>query len=208
MTRFCSRAFFSQLREVDTTFHMSETTAVHILAISGSLRSQSANSFILKAMSCMVPQLTHFTFYEGLETLPPFNPDGPQDVASVLHFRKLLQEADAVIICTPEYAFGVPGVLKNALDWVVSTGEFNEKPVAAISASPLTSGGDKALESLLHTLTALGTIKDEHSALSIPAVKKKINEAGEITDEDTFKQLQLLLSHLLQSTQQKIDHKV
>ena len=132
----------------------------------------------------------------GLEDLPPFNPDKAQDIPAVLHFRQLLSNADAVIICTPEYAFGIPGVLKNALDWVVSTGEFNEKPVVAISASPLTSGGDKALESLLHTLTALGTIKDEHSSLSIPAVKKKINEVGEITDEETKKQLFLLLEHL------------
>lgn len=150
----------------------------------------------------MVPQQTTFTIYEGLEELPPFNPDKPQDIPSVLHFRKLLSQSDAVIFSTPEYAFGVPGVLKNALDWVVSTGEFNEKPVAAISASPLTSGGDKALESLLHTLTALGTCKDEHSSLSIPAVKKKINEAGEITDEETKQQLQLLLGRLLFAVQQ------
>ena len=149
----------------------------------------------------MATPLAIFTFYEGLEELPPFHPDKAQDIPAVLHFRELLSQSDAVIISTPEYAFGIPGVLKNALDWVVSTGEFNEKPVAAISASPLTSGGDKALESLLHTLTALGTIKDEHSSLSIPAVKKKINESGKITDEDTRKQLQLLLDHLLFSVQ-------
>ncbi len=156
----------------------------------------------------MAAPLASFVFYEGLEDLPPFNPDKPQDVPSVLHLRKLLAHSDAVIICTPEYAFGIPGILKNALDWVVSTGEFNEKPVAAISASPLTSGGDKALESLLHTLTALGTIKDEHSSLSIPAVKKKINESGEIINEDTSKQIQWLLNHLLQSIAQRSNHKV
>ena len=162
---------------------MSHSTVLRVLAISGSLRRQSANGFILKALSLMAPQLAHFTFYEGLEDLPAFNPDSRQDVPAVLHFRELLSHADAIIICTPEYAFGVPGVLKNALDWVVSTGEFNEKSVAAISASPLTSGGDKALESLLHTLTALGAVKDDHSSLSIPAVKKKISESGVITDE-------------------------
>jgi len=145
-----------------------------------------------------------FTYYEGLEELPPFNPDKPQDVPAVLQFRRLLVNSDAVIICTPEYAFGIPGILKNALDWVVSTGEFNEKPVAAISASPLTSGGDKALESLLHTLTALGTLKDERSSLSISAVKKKINESGDITDEKTFQELQSLLSHLLQSVKHPV----
>ena len=152
----------------------------------------------------MAPTSTTFTFYEGLEELPPFNPDKPQDVPAVLLFRQLVSEADAVIFCTPEYAFGVPGVLKNALDWVVSTGEFNEKPVAAISASPLTSGGDKALLSLVHTLTALGTIKDEQSTLGIPAVKKKINEQGKITDEITRMQLQALLDHLLAIVKQRL----
>lgn len=184
---------------------MSQSIPLHILAISGSLRSQSANSLLLKSLSKMSTQLTTFTFYEELENLPPFNPDKTQDVGAVLHFRKLLSQSDAVIISTPEYAFGVPGVLKNALDWVVSTGEFNEKPVAAISASPLATGGDKALESLLYTLTALGVIKDEYSSLSISLVKKKINEAGEITDEDTRKQLQLLLKRLILTVQQRID---
>jgi chromate reductase len=172
---------------------------IRILAISGSLRNQSVNGYILKSLSQMQPTATSFTFYEGLEDLPHFNPDKPQDAPSVLQLRQLLHHADAVVICTPEYAFGIPGVLKNALDWVVSTGEFNEKPVAAISASPLTSGGDKALASLLHTLTALGTIKDEHSSLSIPMVKKKISASGEVIDEDTLKALRLLLSHLLLS---------
>ncbi|HSZ72345.1 MAG TPA: hypothetical protein VK750_06680, partial [Cytophagaceae bacterium] len=80
--------------------------------------------------------------------------------------------------------------------------------VAAISASPLTSGGDKALESLLHTLTALGTVKDEHSSLSIPAVKKKINEQGEVVDEETLKQLEFLLNHLLTTIQNRLSNKL
>jgi NAD(P)H-dependent FMN reductase len=184
---------------------MPDSTPLHILAISGSLRHQSANSLLLKALSLMAPPQVSFSFYEGLEDLPAFNPDKPQDVPAVLHFRQLLAQAHAVIISTPEYAFGVPGVLKNALDWVVSTGEFNEKPIAAISASPLTSGGDKALESLLHTLTALGTVKDERSSLSIPIVKKKINESGTITDEETKKELQALLEHLLSVAQQRMN---
>ncbi|MDB5272313.1 MAG: azr 1 [Chitinophagaceae bacterium] len=155
----------------------------------------------------MIPHLVTFHFYEELEQLPPFHPDKTEDVPIVSSFRRQLATADGVIICTPEYAFGVPGVLKNALDWVVSTGEFNEKPVAVISASPLTSGGDKALESLLHTLTALGTIKDENSSLSIPTVKKKINEQGQITDEDTYKKLQLLLGHLMMAIEKQKGNK-
>ena len=105
--------------------------------------------------------------------------------------------ADGVIFSTPEYAFGVPGVLKNALDWVVSSGELNEKPVAAISASPLYSGGDKALASLLLTLTALGTNMGAGSSLSIAFVKSKITDAVEITSDETMAELGLLLDGLL-----------
>ena len=91
----------------------------------------------------------------------------------------------------------MPGVLKNALDWLVSSGELNEKPVAAISASPLYSGGDKALASLLLTLTALGTNMGANPSLSIANVKSKINETGFVTDTETLAALQLLLDNLI-----------
>ena len=111
--------------------------------------------------------------------------------------RKLIAEADGVVISTPEYAFGVPGVLKNALDWLVSSGELNEKPVFSISASPLNTGGEKALASLLLTLTALGTI--EVGRLSIPNIKNKIDANKEIADEDTMKALSGTLDSLINS---------
>lgn len=87
--------------------------------------------------------------------------------------------------------------LKNALDCIVSSGELNEKPVAAISASPLYSGGDKAPGSLLLTLTALGTNMGAGSSLSIANVKSKITDAGEISDDETTTELKLLLDDLL-----------
>ncbi|WP_254560331.1 NADPH-dependent FMN reductase [Dyadobacter diqingensis] len=168
-----------------------------ILAISGSLRSNSTNTNILKNIGKIAAKDIDFEIFEGLEKFPHFNPGFDEDNIVVSDFRKKIQKSDAVIICTPEYAFGVPGVLKNALDWIVSTGELNDKPVAAISASPLNSGGDKALASLLLTLTALGTVKNEKSALSIPNIKQKLNTAGEITDESLQKSLTLLLENLI-----------
>jgi len=99
--------------------------------------------------------LTSFTDFEriygGLDDLPHFSPDrdGDDPPRSVGRLRELLRTADGVLIGTPEYAFGVPGALKNALDWTVSSGEFDGKPVAAISASPLYTGGAKAHASLL-----------------------------------------------------------
>ena len=135
--------------------------------------------------------------FEGLAKLPHFDPDNTEGSSGVAYFRKCVAESDGIIICTPEYAFGVPGVLKNALDWSVSSGEFNEKPVAAISASPLPSGGDKALASLLLTLTALGTMTDHNMTLSIGAGKKKINEHGEVVDLQTKSELKDLLKNLI-----------
>jgi chromate reductase len=108
-----------------------------------------------------------------------------------------------VVISTPEYAFGVPGALKNALDWTVSSGEFNEKHVIAISASPLYEGGSKALASLLLTLGALGTKMSERSSMSIANVAKKINSTGEISDEQTLKSLEILFDHLIDSINKK-----
>jgi NAD(P)H-dependent FMN reductase len=170
-----------------------------IAAISGSLKSTSSNTNILRALAAMAPQDIVINLIEGLDTLPHFNPETEEGNATVNTFRQQLKAADGVIFSTPEYAFGVPGVLKNALDWLVSSGELNEKPVAAISASPLYPGGDKALASLLLTLTALGTNMGANSSLSIGSIKIKMNEAGQIIHAETMKALQLLLNSLLEN---------
>ncbi len=147
----------------------------------------------------MTPENVVVEIVEGLDTLPHFNPGTKEEIVSVINFRQKIREADAVIFSTPEYAFSVPGVLKNALDWLVFSGELNEKPVIAISASPLYTGGDKALASLLLTLTALGTNKNDNSSLNIGNIKNKMNEAGEITDEETVNSLRLILTNLLKT---------
>jgi NAD(P)H-dependent FMN reductase len=107
------------------------------LAVSGSLRATSVNTEVLLAMSELSADDVIFTQYAGLGELPQFNPDRDVDPppASVAEWRSLLQSADAVVICSPEYAHGVPGSLKNALDWVVGSGEFMYKPVSLINAS-------------------------------------------------------------------------
>jgi len=174
--------------------------AINLLAISGSVRPDSSNTNILRTMASLAPADVMFNFFEGLMTLPHFDPVATEGDTAVANFRQLLRGADGVVICTPEYAFGVPGVLKNALDWVVSSGEFNEKPVAVISASPLPSGGDKALASLLLTMTALGTMTDSSNmTLSIAGIKKKINEHGDVTDPQTLQALRYVLEKLIET---------
>lgn len=173
-------------------------TDVYILGISGSLRSQSSNTVLLHALTALLPPNAYLEVYDALDRLPYFNPDidTGQELKEVEGFRQKLRLADAVVFSTPEYAFGVPGVLKNALDWLVSSGEMNEKPVAAFSASPLYGGGDKALNSLLLTLTALGTNMKGDSSYSIPSVYKKINAQAGITDPETAGRLTSLLQGL------------
>jgi chromate reductase len=174
-------------------------TKLTVLGISGSLKSTSSNTNILRAISQFRPEEVNFILFDGLNDLPHFNPEKEEGTVAVTNFRRLLKEVDGVVISTPEYAFGVPGVLKNALDWTVSSGELNNKPVIAISASPLYEGGSKALASLLLTLGALGTKMSKSSHLSIANVSKKISQKGELTDEQTIKSLQDLFDNLLNS---------
>ena len=129
------------------------TTPVHILAISGSLRAASSNTALLQAAARLAPAHVTMTAYAGLAALPPFNPDDDGDAPhpAVAALREQLQAADGVLISTPEYAHGVPGALKNLLDWVVGSGELVDKPVALLHASR----SPWALASLRETLTVM-----------------------------------------------------
>lgn len=182
---------------------MTEKRPVHILAISGSLKAGSVNTRLLQEMSAFTADSVHYRIYERMEELPPFNPDREDGNTAVEHFKAQLREADGVVISTPEYAFGVPGVLKNALDWTVHSGDLNDKPVAAISASPLPSGGNKAMASLLLTLSALGAKTEAGMTLSIPDILKKMNAEKRLTDTSTLAGLQQLFGRLLLSIHNK-----
>lgn len=172
---------------------------MNVLAISGSLRARSANSDILNAIPAWLPPGIGYTIYQGLEDLPHFSPDkdGAASPVPVQDWRAQLAAADALLICTPEYAFNLPGVLKDALDWIVSSGELTNKPVAVISASPLATGGEKALHSLLLTLRVMGAAVPGELTLSIPFIKKKLDDTGMVTDAETRQQLQDLLQRLI-----------
>ena len=176
---------------------MTNTTKIKITAISGSIKLTSSNTNILRAIAIIAPENVAVTILEGLDKLPHFNPETKEEILTVNKFRQQLKESDGIIFSTPEYAFGIPGLLKNALDWLVFSGELNEKPVAAISASPLYSGGEKALASLILTLTALGANIGTGSSLSIANIKNKMNQRGEIEDAETMQALQLLLNGLI-----------
>ena len=163
---------------------------MNLFALSGSLRAASTNTALLRAAAALAPGDVEWIFYNGLADLPHFSPEldsfqkgGPDESpASVQSLRGALAAADGVLICTPEYAFGIPGSLKNALDWLVSSGELWRKPVAVLSASPSANGGDKASAALLLTLTALEARIVPEASLIIPFVRSKLTVEGTVSD--------------------------
>lgn len=168
-----------------------------LFAISGSLRAGSSNHTILEHLGKMLPPIVNYTIYDELSTIPAFDPglDNGSPPASVTGLRKHISDADAIIICTPEYAYGVPGALKNALDWTVSSGSFSGKPVALITAS---TGGENAHEAMIKILGALDAKLAPETTLLIPFVRTKIVN-GTVSDEETGNKLQNILNSLLGS---------
>ncbi len=156
-----------------------------VLAISGSTRINSNNEAILKAISEIYRDKIEVNIYDGIAKLPHFNPDIKDDKVeqSVIDFRKQIDESDGVIICTPEYVFSIPGSLKNAIEWTVSTVVFSEKPVALITAS---TSGEKAHEELYLIMKTLSMKVNNDTRVLISGPKKKIDRSGKIIDEKTL----------------------
>jgi chromate reductase, NAD(P)H dehydrogenase (quinone) len=149
---------------------------IRVLAISGSLRGKSSNKTVLQATELLAPEDSSFTHYSGLADLPHFNPDLEGNEGDVVaDFRRQLQESHAVLICSPEYAHGVPGVLKNALDWVVGSGELVNKPTGLINASPRSTF---AQASLAETLTVMSARLVQDACVTLPLWDKTLDAAG------------------------------
>ncbi len=172
---------------------------MRILTISGSLRAASTNTLLLKAIEELTPSTVTVTRYTSLDYLPHFSPERDTDSVpeTVAELRTQLREADAVIICTPEYIHGMPGVLKNMLDWVASSGEFVHKPVGVLSASPSDMGGSRAHAALSHTMEVLMAQLPEQASLIVPFIRQRMDTDGRITDPVLKQELQTVLSTLI-----------
>ena len=147
-----------------------------ILAISGSLRKASINTSLLRAVVRLAPADIKVALYRGLGELPLFNPDiESPEPAPVADLRLQIVAADAVLIASPEYAHGVTGVMKNALDWMVGNESFVYKPVALLNASPRASHAHAALRETLVTMSARIL---EPACITLPLLGAGIDEDG------------------------------
>lgn len=153
-----------------------------IFAICGSASSKSANENILQALA-KNPDWNVEMFTE-LKSLPHFDPElsTTNPPAEIVVFRKKIEAADGIIICTPEYVFSLPAGLKNALEWCVATTVFADKPAGLITASAQGEKGQAALHLIMKTLGANFT---PQTTMLLQGVKSKVNESGAITDAST-----------------------
>ena len=163
-----------------------------ILAVPGSVRSGGTNVRLLHALA----KLAHprrVVVGELIEFLPLFTPEA-KITDEVVDWRQMVHQAEAVIFCTPEYLHNLPAALKSALEWLTTGGELADKPVVALTATPHSPRGERAMQSLLWSLEALNArVVAQMPVYDVPS---KVNDAGDITDEALRELLMLLLEQI------------
>ena len=130
---------------------------MRILAVCGSLQAQSGNLALLKTAAASMPPGVDLVLFDGLRDLPHFNPDIDASGVpeSVTQWRLALTASDAVLIASPEYGFSLPGVLKNSIEWVIGSGELEQKVVAITAAVAGPERGRRGLQALRDSLSAV-----------------------------------------------------
>jgi NAD(P)H-dependent FMN reductase len=156
---------------------------VRFLGLSGSLRARSSNTELLEAARLLAPDGIEIERYDGIGRLPHFNFDLDNDEPPdpVLDLRAQVGAADGLLISCPEYARGIPGSFKNALDWLVGSSEFTNIPIALFNASPRASDAQAALRLVLTTMSA--RIVDEAS-MTVSLLAKDLDAAAIAADAD------------------------
>ncbi len=161
---------------------------LHVLLISGSLREGSTNTAVLRTATELAGDGVTTTLYGGMAGLPHFNPDddreGEPAPAAVTELRAAIAAADALLLCTPEYAGALPGALKNLLEWTVGDGGTYRKPIAWINASgpAAPTGGADAHDSLRKVLGYVHADIVEEACARIPLSRNAVGSDGTITD--------------------------
>jgi len=165
-----------------------------LIGLSGSLRQGSANTALLQAIGLVAPANVSFALYSDIGRLPLFNPDLETSLPTiVVQLRAQLCASDAIVIASPEYAHGIPGAFKNALDWVVGSAELGSKPVALLNASGRSVHAQAALAEVIRTMNL--SIVDAAS-VTIPVAGKGYDAARIAGDEAFAQPLRQMLAAL------------
>ncbi|MFI9308362.1 NADPH-dependent FMN reductase [Streptomyces triculaminicus] len=168
-----------------------------ILLLSGSVRSGSSNEAALRTVRALAPDRLRVVLHEGPAELPHFNPDDDHDPLppAVARLRAAIDEASAVLICTPEYAGTLPGAFKNLLDWTVGGTEICDKPTAWINvAAP---GRGHGAEATLRTVLGYtGARIVEPACVRIPVAPGTADADGVLTDSGVRERLAAVLDAL------------
>ncbi|MFA3789971.1 NADPH-dependent FMN reductase [Aliiglaciecola sp. SL4] len=176
------------------------TTTTHIVAFSGSLRESSYNTAAVKAASELLPENTTLELLD-ISVLPLYNQelDGEQTPKAVLDLAQKVANADAILFATPEYNYSVPGVLKNAIDWLSrqQPQPFAGKPAALMSASMGILGGARAQYHLRQIMIYLDVHIINKPEVMIASVHDKFDENGKLTDQSTRDFIGKLMSALV-----------
>ncbi len=152
-----------------------------LLALSGSLRRESYNTATLQALQKLAPESVKIKL-GNIGKLPLFNPDlEGEEIAAVAELKSELADCDGLIIASPEYAHGISGPMKNALDWLVSGTEFPFKPIMLINTSPR---AHHALDALKEVLSTMSGILVEGAFVSIPLLGSELDASGILADDD------------------------
>jgi NAD(P)H-dependent FMN reductase len=174
---------------------------MRILTVCGSLRAGSSNRAMLRAYERLSPLAISFEHYERVGSLPHFNPDLDRDGEAlpqeVTQLRNLVREADVMMISTPEYAHGLPGSFKNALDWLVSDPTFPGKHVVILHAS---RGSTWALDSLREVLKTMSARFIEAASVSLPLGSNRLDDEAILVREDLRSALLRSVAALLAAT--------
>ena len=176
---------------------------IRVLAISGSLRRGSINTAVLDALARLAPDGVKVLVYRDLARLPPFNPDNDVEDRPkpelVETFRHLVGASDAIVIAAPEYAHGLPGVLKNALDWLVASETFAGKRVVLVNASPRAFHAQASLREILATMAAQ-FVTEAFSTLPLGASAVTVDEI--LADAPCVRRLKESLDALAKAVQE------
>lgn len=164
-------------------------TTCRLLAISGSLRRDSYNTAVLRSLVDLVGDKADIRLF-ALNDIPLYcaDLDGDHPPQAVRDFKAAIAESDGLVICSPEYNFGIPGVLKNALDWAsrpASHSPLKGKPVLIMSASTGALGGARSHYQIRETLTSTRSRVVCRPAVTITHVKDKVT-GGRLTDQATI----------------------